>query len=160
MPRLSLADRHEDWDERGHIAAHDVRHVRAYLVGLLQAPGLHRRRRRGGVRNGARRRRQQRQLRAQIQEFTMALLRHEMSFDKATRPHQEFALPQMVEPWNELDNSRFEKSTRFYKKEFLRVCDALELVPDAIRDPGTGCKASKRLAVFVLLRRWSGAEHW
>ena len=90
----------------------------------------------------------------------LALLRHEMSFDKATRPHQEFALPQMVEPWNELDNSRFEKSTRFYKKEFLRVCDALELVPDAIRDPGTGCKASKRLAVFVLLRRWSGAEHW
>ena len=50
----------------------------------------------------------------------MALLRHEMSFDKATRPHQEFALPKMVEPWNELDNSHFEKSTQFYKKEARR----------------------------------------
>ena len=92
----------------------------------------------------------------QIQHFTFALLRHRMSFDSYTRPRQEFSLPRMTEPWNELTDSRFKKCTRFYKKEFQRICDALTLIPAKIVTK-TRCTATKELAVFVLLRRWAGA---
>jgi hypothetical protein len=66
----------------------------------------------------------------------------------------------MLTPWLQLDESQFVKYTRFYKKEFVRVCDALELIPDIVEDPSTKCKASKKLAVFLMLRRWAGAETW
>jgi hypothetical protein len=150
---LALADRNQDWDDRGHIAAHDVDHVRDYLGALL----LQRRAARAGHGLSEARRRR---LSKQINDMTMALLRHYMSFDKATRPRQEFSLPKMKQPWLDLDESVFQKMTRFYKKEFLSIVDSLSLLPDTIRDPGTGCKASKQLAVFILLRRWAGAEHW
>lgn len=150
---LALADRNQDWDDRGHIAAHDVDHVRLYLCVLLRQRSAARA---GGRLPEARRRR----MAKQINDITMALLRHFMSFDKATRPRQEFDRPKMLQPWLELDESVFVKMTRFYKKEFLRVVDSLTLLPDTIRDPGTGCTATKRLAVFILLRRWAGAEHW
>jgi hypothetical protein len=154
MPAHRLTNRHEDWDERGHIAAHDVVAVRLYLLTLLRLRSSARAR--GRRLSEARRHRMSKQ----IEDVLAALLRHHMSFDMATRPRQEFDRAPMKEPWQELDESVFVKMTRFYKKEFVRICDALELIPDTIRDSGTGCKATKKLAVFILLRRWAGAEHW
>ena len=104
----------EDWDDRGHIPAHDVKDIQRYLLHLISLRGRARRAA-GGL--GGRRREQR--LKRQIQRFTTALLRHRMSYDNYTRPRQEFSLPRMTEPWNELTDSRFKKCTRFYKKEFL-----------------------------------------
>jgi hypothetical protein len=120
MPAHRLTNRHEDWDERGHIAAHDVVAVRLYLLTLLRLRSSARAR--GRRLSEARRRRMSKQ----IEDVLAALLRHHMSFDMATRPRQEFDRAPMKEPWQELDESVFVKMTRFYKKEFVRICDATD----------------------------------
>jgi len=59
----------EDWDDRGHIPAHDVKDIQRYLLHLISLRGRARRAA-GGL--GGRRREQR--LKRQIQRFTTALL--------------------------------------------------------------------------------------
>ena len=157
---------------KGRIAAHDLAHLKMYValemvrngVSRRRLSGMARRARRSAPAGLARRRDIAREDRGRRQGmyhllFSMAL--HFLSYNMACRPNpfSGHEVVRMVAPWHELTEYDFMRNTRFEKEDFMRICDLLTLLPAMITTPHR-VRASKELAVYILLRRWVCPDTW
>ena len=98
--------------------------------------------------------------RAVVAAIGLALLRHFRSYNNVFRPNRRFALPALRTPWLELSALAMDLATRFYREQFEEICDVLlPLMPDVVYSHNY-CKAPKKLAIFIVLRRWTCPGTW
>ena len=86
---------------------------------------------------------------------------HENTWGKnrtsARESHDE---PEMTEPWNELPVHIFEETTGWSPTDFLQMTKLLVLVSEVVKTTSRRV-ASRRLAIFILLARWTNvAGSW
>ena len=86
--------------------------------------------------------------------FVGVYFKHITSYNMVSRAPVAYDQPAMTEPWRDLTEQDFKEQTGFCKRMFLACCDELTLLPGKIV-ASDGCTASKHLAMFTLLRRWS-----
>ena len=157
--------------DRGWMPSHDVRVLRMHLGFTLQRldkqRGACRRERRLADRGLAtadpgrqlRRTKRMRAHRRTCAQLARALHLHYMSYNKIYRPTPAFTAPPMYEPWSTLTEQAFMDTARFTREEFMEVVQKLVLIPGVVITK-TRCRATKQLALYVVLRRWSGPESW
>jgi hypothetical protein len=86
-----------------------------------------------------------------LSSIFQSLINHYYSFDMFIRPTVLFHAPPLVDPVAELPSSEFYELSGFWPGQFLEISENLLLIPEQIICPVTRCKASKQLALFVLL---------
>ena len=85
---------------------------------------------------------------------------HYLSHDKVSRPTVSHALPPVNDPVNEFSACDFYQLSGFWPEQFEEVLSEVTKVNDPIICRRTRCRASLKLALFVLLRRWAKPDTW
>jgi hypothetical protein len=89
------------------------------------------------------------------------LAKHRRSYDKVERPEEKgrFNRGRMNEPWIELHEREFFNCIGMCKDDFCEIADSLTLLDEKLITK-TGCTASRRLGLFVVLSRWRKKDNF
>jgi len=95
-----------------------------------------------------------------LNSLFQATFHHYYSYDMRVRPTILFQHASLEDPVEELLAATFFQLSGFWPGQFTEVSENLLLIPDTIICPITRCRASKKLAIFLMLRRWNKADTW
>ena len=83
--------------------------------------------------------------------FHKALLIHYYSHNKVTRLLVKFDLPSLLQPIKVLSKYNFYNNTGFQSDQFQEIINKLKLISNTIIYHKAGYKATKELALYILL---------
>jgi hypothetical protein len=85
---------------------------------------------------------------------------HYVSYDKFSSPYKLYELPKVVSPHTQFSSHAYYELTRFWPEQVTGIIAELTLLPDVIIFRSTRHRASKDLAIFLLLWRWHKGGSW
>ena len=85
---------------------------------------------------------------------------HHYSYDKNTRPKKHYTLPPLNrhDIFNEFTSHDFYYLSGFWPDQFNEIVNAMVLIPDKIINVKNGHCSSKKVAFFLMFRRWRKAD--
>ena len=95
-----------------------------------------------------------------LNSLFQATFHHCYSYDMRVWPTILFQDAPLEDPVEELPAATFFQLSGFWPGQLTDVSNNLLLIPDTIICPITRCRASKKLAIFLMLRRWNKADTW
>jgi len=108
----------------------------------------------------SRHRRSRRRNRRLLEDIYGLLYYHYTSYDMVVRPTILFEGFPVQNPVDEFSSYGFYQECGFWPSQLQEVIDNLILLPDNIVCQRTRVRATKSLAIFLMLRRWKKADKW